>query len=168
MKLEGSCCCQKVQFSVESLTPYPYMNCYCSICRKTQGGGGAGNNIMAETKTFKIQGSEFVRIYQPTLNNPDSPEGSQISSTCRHFCSLCGSHLWHWDPRWPELLFPLASAIDTPLPKPPERLHIFLDSAASWCEIPSGDHEIHFKEFPEESMLNWHKRHQLYEEPQES
>ena len=40
MKLEGSCHCQAVRFSLESAQPYPFMRCYCSICRKTAGGGG--------------------------------------------------------------------------------------------------------------------------------
>lgn len=35
MKLEGSCYCKKVKFSVDSTTPQPFMRCYCSICRKT-------------------------------------------------------------------------------------------------------------------------------------
>ena len=38
--LEGSCHCGAVRFSVKSHTPQPYMHCYCSICRKTAGGGG--------------------------------------------------------------------------------------------------------------------------------
>jgi hypothetical protein len=44
MRLEGSCHCGAVRFRVESHTPYPYMRCYCSICRKTQGGGGYAVN----------------------------------------------------------------------------------------------------------------------------
>ena len=35
MKLEGSCHCGAVRFSVESHEPVPFMRCYCSICRKT-------------------------------------------------------------------------------------------------------------------------------------
>ena len=46
MKLEGSCHCRAVKFTVTSHTPYPYMRCYCSICRKTAGGGGFAINIM--------------------------------------------------------------------------------------------------------------------------
>ena len=42
MKLEGSCHCKAVRFSLESLEPYPFMRCYCSICRKTAGSGGVG------------------------------------------------------------------------------------------------------------------------------
>jgi len=39
MKLEGSCHCGAVRFSLLSATPYPYQRCYRSICRKTHGGG---------------------------------------------------------------------------------------------------------------------------------
>ena len=40
MLLRGSCHCGAVAFTLKSTTPYPYMRCYCSICRKTGGGGG--------------------------------------------------------------------------------------------------------------------------------
>ena len=40
MRLEGSCRCGAISFSVDSHTPYPYQRCYCSICRKSAGGGG--------------------------------------------------------------------------------------------------------------------------------
>jgi len=46
MKLKGSCHCGAVSFEVESKTPQPFMHCYCTICRKTQGGGGYTINIM--------------------------------------------------------------------------------------------------------------------------
>jgi hypothetical protein len=42
--------------------------------------------------------------------------------------SVCGSALWVWDPRWPELVHPFASAIDTELPVPPKRNHMMLSS----------------------------------------
>ena len=35
MRLEGSCRCGAISFSVDSHTPYPYQRCYCSICRKS-------------------------------------------------------------------------------------------------------------------------------------
>ncbi len=55
MQLEGSCHCGKVRFRVQSHTPYPYMRCYCSICRKTQGGGGYAINIMGEASTLRVR-----------------------------------------------------------------------------------------------------------------
>ena len=45
-KLEGSCRCGAVEFSVLSHTPYPYQLCYCSICRQTAGGGGFDINLL--------------------------------------------------------------------------------------------------------------------------
>jgi hypothetical protein len=51
MLLEGSCHCGAVSFRVESETPYPYQACYCSICRKTAGGGGYAINLGADANT---------------------------------------------------------------------------------------------------------------------
>jgi len=43
MELEGSCHCGAVRFRVSSGEPCPFNLCYCSICRKTAGGGGYGS-----------------------------------------------------------------------------------------------------------------------------
>ena len=48
MHLDGSCHCGSVKFSVRSAEPYPFMRCYCSICRKTAGGGGFAINLGAD------------------------------------------------------------------------------------------------------------------------
>jgi hypothetical protein len=48
MKLNGSCHCGAVRFSVQSPHPYPFTPCYCSICRKTAGGGGYAINLGAD------------------------------------------------------------------------------------------------------------------------
>src|SRR5919107_6355871 len=45
VELRGSCHCGAVSFRVDSPTPYPYLACYCSICRKTAGGGGYAINL---------------------------------------------------------------------------------------------------------------------------
>ena len=39
MEIKGSCHCGSVKFTVQSPHPYPFNLCYCSICRKTAGGG---------------------------------------------------------------------------------------------------------------------------------
>jgi len=154
MRLEGSCHCGAVSFSVKSATPQPYMCCYCSICRKTGGGGGCAINLGADAGTLSVQGEENLSVYQVITDGAPSP--------CRrHFCKRCGSALWVFDPRWPELVHPFASAIDTALPVPPERVHIMLASKASWVEAPEGPHERHFEEYPEESIADWHEKRGL-------
>lgn len=161
MKLKGSCHCQKVKFEVESSTPYPYMRCYCSICRKTAGGGGYVINIMGKSETLRVKGMKNVHVYHAIMSRSKTGKIKR-SSGPRHFCKHCASCLWIWDSAWPELVHPFASAIDTDLPKPPEEVLIMLDFAANWCDIPKGKHEIHFSKYPKESIEEWHKRHKIY------
>ncbi len=162
MLLEGSCHCGAVRFRVESPEPYPYQACYCSICRKTAGGGGYAINLGAAADTLKIEGAENLSVYRARLYDRGGPEEVPISEAERNFCRFCGSFLWLYDPRWPDLVHPFASAIDTPLPEPPERVRLMLNYAAPWCEIPENGNERHFPEYPEESLEEWHRRHGLY------
>lgn len=141
------------------------MRCYCSICRKTAGGGGYAINLGALSETLEVEGEEYLSAYNAKLYDRGAPEEVEVSPAERNFCRLCGSALWLYDPRWPELVHPFASAIDTPLPKPPERVHIMLDSAVPWCEIPSGSKEWLFPAYPEESLVEWHERLGLRDEP---
>jgi hypothetical protein len=156
MLLEGSCHCGVVRFRVESPEPYPYLRCYCSVCRKTAGGGGYAINLGALSGTLEVEGGENVSVYQARIDGEQSPGR-------RSFCALCASALWVYDQRWPELVHPFASAVDTPLPKPPEKVRIMLDHAAPWCEVPpeGSPGERHFPEYPDESLEEWHRRRGL-------
>jgi hypothetical protein len=160
MKLNGSCHCGAVKFSVDSKTPYPYMRCYCSICRKTAGGGGYAINIMGETATLKVRGAKNVAIYRARIKQPGATRAT-LSKSRRHFCAKCASALWAWDPRWKEWVYPFASAIDTPLPKPPEDVEIMLDYAVAWADVPKGRGHKHFAEYPDESIEDWHRKRLL-------
>ncbi|MDP7547070.1 MAG: hypothetical protein QGF20_07230, partial [Alphaproteobacteria bacterium] len=57
---------------------------------------------------------------------------------------------------------PLASVIDTPLPKPEHFVDIMLDSAAPWVELHGGGHIERFADYPAESIEAWHRRHGLW------
>jgi hypothetical protein len=160
MKLEGSCHCGAVHFSVESHTPYPFMRCYCSICRKTAGGGGFAINIMGDTPTLKVRGEKNLSVYRARVKEPGATRRT-LSPARRNFCAKCGSALWVYDPRWPEWVYPFASAIDTPLPKPPEEVELMLNYAAPWVTVPSGPTHTHFPEYPEEGIADWHKKRGL-------
>ena len=157
MRLEGSCHCGKVRFSVESKHPYPFNLCYCSICRKTAGSGGFGINLGGDYATLEVEGKENINVYQATRTDPDSGE-SGLSPARRHFCRHCGSALWLWDPRWPELVHPFASAVDTELPSPPERVHLMLGSKAPWVSPCVNPEDKQFEEYPRESIAEWHQR----------
>lgn len=160
MKLEGSCHCGAVRFSLESATPYPYQRCYCSICRKTQGGGGYAINLGGDARTMKVVGEENVSIYHARIKNPGQAR-ARISTAERHFCKHCGSALWLFSPEWPELVHPFASAIDTPLPKAPETTHLMLEFKAPWVEVQKSRGDLFFDIYPEESIAQWHERQGL-------
>ena len=156
MKLEGSCHCGAVRFRVNSPTPYPYQRCYCSICRKTQGGGGYAINLGGDSRTLEVEGREHVTIYHARMEENGHPIDN---ATERHFCAKCGAALWVFSPEWPELVHPFASAIDTDLPKPPALTHLMLGSKASWVSVESyGKGDQHFDVYPEESLAEWHER----------
>ncbi len=151
MLLHGSCHCGAVRFTVESAHPYPFNLCYCSICRKTAGGGGYAINLGADAMTLAVEGREHVQVYHAMIDGRQSPAE-------RHFCRQCASALWVFDPRWPELLHPFASAIDDELPVPPERTHLMLGSKAAWVEPSIGEDDRCFDEYPDESIADWHRR----------
>ena len=156
MQLEGSCHCGAVTFRVRSATPVPYQRCYCSICRKQQGGGGWAVNLGADNATLRVTGHRHIRIYHAKLR--EAGARTRRSPGERHFCGECGSALWLYDKRWPELVHPFASAIDTPLPPPPQHTHLMLADKPAWVEVNSSRGDRHHQEYPEESIAEWHAR----------
>jgi hypothetical protein len=157
MQLEGSCHCGKVRFTVRASQPYPFNLCYCTICRKTAGGGGFAINLGADKESLQVRGEDQISVYR--VESADAETGKVKKSEARRsFCRHCASALWVWDPRWPELVHPFASAIDTDLPTPPERTHLMLAYKASWvpAHVQAGD--LCFDEYPDESLAEWHRR----------
>ncbi len=93
-------------------------------------GRGYAINLGGDARTLKVKGAKHLGTYHAVMRE----EGKRAtrSKAERRFCLKCGSALWLWDPRWPELIHPHASAIDTPLPKPPEVVEAALDFAVGW------------------------------------
>ena len=147
MLLEGSCHCGAIRFRVESPEPYPFMRCYCSICRKTAGGGGYAVNLGALSGTLEVEGEDNLSVYNAKLYDRGDAGEVPASEAERNFCGLCGSFLCLFSPSYPE------------------RDHIMLDYAAPWCEVPSAPAERRFPEYPDESLADWHRRHGLRDDP---
>jgi hypothetical protein len=102
-------------------------------------------------ETLKVDGNEHTSIYYAIIDGQKSPAE-------RHFCKHCASALWIYDSRWPDLVHPFASAIDTELPIPPERTHLMLDSKASWVELETKPDDQCYPEYPDEGIAQWHER----------
>ncbi len=162
MPLEGSCRCAAVAFSLDSHTPVPYQLCYCTICRKTAGGGGFAINLGGVCASLRIKrGKRSIGIYRAEICDDDG-ENCEVSSGERNFCTTCGTALWLYDPRWPALVHPFASAIDTDLPKPKSKVHLMLRYKAAWVKPQIGRHDETYDAYPKLSLEAWHKRHKVW------
>lgn len=161
--LEGSCRCGAVRFTVASQAPVPYQLCYCSICRKQQGGGGYAINLSARADTLKVDGEKHLGCYRAEIQD-DEHASCERSTGERRFCARCGSALWLYDPEWPELVHPFASAIDSDLPNPPARVHLMLKYKAGWVEPTVGPKDSTFSLYPDQSIEEWHKARGLWVE----
>ena len=146
MQLAGSCYCGAVRFTVDSRTPYPYRRCYCARCRKTAGGTGAAANVLAQASTLSVEGTGAMTEFAA----PDT--------TRTRFCSRCGSALYLTIDAAPDFVYPFASAIDTPLPDPPERVHVFTHEAPAWARPPASPQDFTVEGNTRESIEGWHRR----------
>lgn len=159
--LTGSCRCGAVTFSCDSHTPQPYQRCYCSICRKTAGGGGYAINLGADARTLKIDDPDkVIQIFRAEIRQDD---GTYERSTAeRNFCSRCATALWLFSPEWPHLVHPFASAIDSELPTPPSSVHLMLRYKPSWVQPDIGAEDAVFDLYPDQSIEDWHRSRGLW------
>ncbi len=161
--LTGSCRCGAVSFTCQSHTPVPYQRCYCSICRKTAGGGGYAINLGGLAATLKVDDPQAAKsLFHAEIWDDDGR--CELSTAERHFCSMCGTALWLYSPEWPELMHPFASAIDSELPKAPVSTHLMLRFKPDWVEVERGQGDLVFDLYPEQSLEEWHRAHGMWAE----
>jgi hypothetical protein len=80
MQLQGSCHCGAVVFSLTSAHPYPYQRCYCSICRKTQGGGGYAINLAGDARSLKVRGRKQISVYHAKIKGEGQRRAQRSSA----------------------------------------------------------------------------------------
>ncbi|KAF3384262.1 putative glutathione-dependent formaldehyde-activating enzyme [Penicillium rolfsii] len=184
MKLDGSCQCGGVEFTLQSQTPVPYQLCACSICRKVGGYSGSVNLGGIADSLKVLKGQDLIKYVHPVgftrfPANIPSPfiqrsltpacrkynaikdrgtPNEKLCSSERNFCSNCSTMLWLWDHHWPELIHPFASAIDTELPEPAEMVCVMESSKPTWVRWPEGKKSTHTR-YNKESLEEWHKNH---------
>jgi hypothetical protein len=150
-----------VRFTCDSHTPVPYQRCYCSICRKTAGGGGYAINLGADARTLAVEDPhEAVRIFRAEIRQDDGT--CALSTAERNFCSRCATALWLFSPEWPDLVHPFASAIDSELPAPPSSVHMMLRFKPAWVAPAIGQDDQTFDLYSEQSLEDWHKSRGLW------
>jgi hypothetical protein len=146
-----------VQFRFDSDTPFPFMICYCSICRKLIGSAG-GVNIRGNKKTLGVMGAGNIKRYHAVMR--EKGKRPQRSSALRTFCGACGAHLWLEEPKsYPNDFWPNAGVIDTPLPVPKEFALIFASDRPKWLPMPK--RATRHTGYPSFSILEWHEKRGL-------
>ncbi|WP_428374669.1 GFA family protein [Lichenicoccus sp.] len=150
-----------MHFGMHSHTPQPYQRCYCTICRKTAGGGGYAINLGALTKGMHVEDPhKAIRVFHAEIMQEDG--ACERSTAERNFCSRCATALWLFSPEWPELIHPFASAIDSDLPVPPSSVHLMLKYKPSWVVPQVGPKDQTFDLYPEQSIDDWHRSRGLW------
>jgi hypothetical protein len=96
MRLEGSCRCGAISFSVDSHTPYPYQRRYCSIYRKSAGGGGYAINIMGLANTLKVKGKSVLGVSGESIANLTFGRSgrARVRVNVQLIDAENGAHLW--------------------------------------------------------------------------
>jgi hypothetical protein len=100
-----------------------------------------------------VEGSQNLRVYQAMIERAGELQKSKHE---RHFCQLCGSHLWAFHEDWPHLIHPVAGALDTELPPAGENVHLMLGSKQSWCTVEGKPGDERYDEYPHHSIARFH------------
>jgi hypothetical protein len=118
---KGSCLCGKVRFEIDGeLSDFGY--CHCQSCRKASGSAHAANAGVSASR---------LRVLDPhgTLRKYESSPGK-----FRAFCGNCGSPLYAYLARTPELVRVRLGTLDTPFTKH-AKAHTFVSDKAPWYVI---------------------------------
>lgn len=119
----GECLCGAVAFEYEG-EPKFVMNCHCSRCRHARGAAHA-TNVFVPTESFRwLRGEDNVAAYK-------LPEAERFSQA---FCKTCASKLPRVREGAPFVVVPAGALDGDPGGRPAG--HIYVDSKASWYEIP--------------------------------
>jgi hypothetical protein len=109
---------------------------------------------------LKVKGRRALGMFRAKIADGDGH--CRTSSGQRSFCTKCGTGLWLYDPEWPDLIHPFASAIDTRLPVPPSKVHLMLKFKAPWVRPDFGRGDKKFKLYPKQSIEDWHRQRGLW------
>ena len=118
-KMQGSCLCGAVQFSLEPPTLW-CAHCHCRMCQRAHG---------AAFVTWVGAAEDRVVIDDSRLMWYHSSDQAE-----RGFCTICGSSLFFRSTRWPGEIHVTRANINGEIDREPEG-HAFFDSHVSWFQV---------------------------------
>jgi hypothetical protein len=117
------CYCAAVSMQATA-APKSVVNCHCGQCRRLSGAAFTTWASFAKTAVVTTDGAP-LSSFQVTPN------------VTRHFCPVCGSHVFTSDTRLPNILGVPAGALDGQALNRPSA-HYFVDHKASWHAVCDG------------------------------
>ena len=120
----GGCLCGAVRYEVSG-QPKASFTCFCRDCQRAGGTESIQGFLVDKSSLRVVQGSpkEIVRV---------ADSGKAVT---RHFCAECGTHLYAFFQKMPELAGVRTCSLDQPSMVPPA-MALFTGSAQPWTEIP--------------------------------
>jgi hypothetical protein len=117
----GSCLCGGIRYEIDGeLGQFGY--CHCTSCRKASG-SAHGANVAVDRESFRLlAGAELLREYE------SSPGKRRV------FCSRCGSPMYAYLTKSPDVIRVRLGSLDTPLYDRP-RAHTWVSDKATWETI---------------------------------
>jgi len=163
MKLEGSCHCGAVKFTVQSHTPYPYMRCYLldlpqDRWRRRLRDQHHGPRRSRSPCAARNSSACFARAIRDKANPPRHALGRSPALLCENAAGA----LWVWDPALDGLGVPVRVGDRHTVTEAAGGAgdHARLRRAVGGA-IPKGRGHTHFGEYPEEGIADWHAKRGL-------
>jgi len=144
--LEGGCQCGTVRYRVTG-RPLTFYACHCKECQK-QSASAFGLSLRIEASDFDLLSG------QPKFW--ERPADSGDTTVCA-FCPVCGSRLYHFGRREPEILSLKAGSLDDTAGLAPVG-HIWVRSKQAWVDLAGLPGDLVFETEPpsfEEFLRRW-------------
>lgn len=117
----GSCLCGNVRYEVDGALS-DFGHCHCTSCRKASGSAFAANAAVDRAAFRLLGGSDTLREFE------SSP------GKLRAFCGRCGSPIYAYLTKSPDVLRIRLGSLDTPLPAR-AKAHTFVSDKADWEDL---------------------------------
>jgi hypothetical protein len=116
---EGGCLCGAVRYEITG-APKHVSHCHCSRCRRAAG---------APVVTWAYLPVDRLRITRGAFKVYHSSHGVE-----RRFCDHCGSALFYWSSRTPDMIDVAVATLDLPEDFPPDH-HNFAGERIAWLHV---------------------------------
>jgi hypothetical protein len=134
---QGSCLCNGIAYAIDGeIGEFGY--CHCTSCRKASGSAHAANAPVERIAFRLLRGEELLREFE------SSP------GKFRAFCGRCGSPIYAYLERSPDVIRIRLGSLDTAFTKQPTA-HTWVSDKAPWEPIDDGRPQ--FPEWAPRSVL---------------